>query len=842
LIPRQRLAEQLARPDWRVALITGGPGAGKTVLASQRFESLAGTCRAWVTLDSEDDHPERFWLQVGSALRHAVPEHFVGRDLFPPIRRSRGTDALAADLILNAASIGEPLVLDQFDRIRNPSILQEITALIEQMPTDMQLIITSRVDPAVPIAQWRARSWLLELRQHDLAFTPDEAAALFASNGEHRVSDEDIGELVSRTEGWVAALRIALLSMKNSDDGATTAQTFSGRNRMIADLLVTEVVDRQPATVQQFLVQTSVAKHLDADLCNVLTGRDDSDEILRSLEAEICFVVANDERTSYRYHQLFAELLRVELERRYPGSSADLHKKAAEHLEARGDVTEAIGHYLTVGERDRAFDLAFAAAFERWDNDDVAAAAAWIDVFPPEYLAETADRMLTYGFAVSVCGRLDEATAWLDRAEHLLQTAPNPSERDLRHADALRVIQFGTSGAPERGIECGLRAVAAIADGLDLGTVGDRARVNLARSYLLVDEPDAAAEVLSVEEIGDSIATLLLAPAIRARIAVRRGELHRALEEAARALNAASALATPRHFGTLDALIARTAVQTERNELSDAAESIGQIRALMERHPDSPGYDILTRVDQVRVAAAVSGLDDAFAMVDEARTYLGDRQLPGVRRIIDTVEARWRIESGELRRAEDLIHTLPPTWAQRALLGARLSLVNEHPEETIEQLADATFVMLPDRLTANVLVARALVEVSPDEAPSAFARSVELAIDEGFVRLFLEEGPATARHVRMAADALGTPAGTRLAAALGAPSKPRVLPAPPMLLSERESAVLRYLPSRLTNKEIADECYISVNTVKTHLKGIYTKLGASTRSEAVDRARRLQLL
>ncbi len=844
LIPRPRLAQQLAHPDWQVAVITGGPGAGKTVLAAQRFESLTGACRAWVTLDNEDDHPERFWLQVGAALRRAVPEHFVGTDLYPPLRRRSSAAAPAADLIVNAASIGEPLVivLDQFDRIRNPSILRDVTTLVEQMPTGVQLIITSRVDPPLPIAQWRAHSWLLELRQHDLAFTPREAAALFAASGEDRLSTDDIGLLVTRTEGWVAALRVALLSMKNSDDVARTAQTFSGRNRMIADLLVTEVVDRQPSMVQRFLVETSIAKHLDADLCNLLTSRDDSDEILRSLEAEICFVVANDERTSYRYHPLFAELLRVELERRCPSASADLHKKAAEHLEARGDVTEAIGHYLAIGEHDRAFDLAFATAFERWDHDDVSAAAAWIDVFPLEYLAESPQRMLTYGFAVSVCGRLDEATAWLDRAEHELHVAPTPSERDLRHADALRVIQFGTSGAPEHGIECGRRAVDAISKGLDLGTVGDRARVNLARSYLLVDEVEAAFETLSVDDIGDSVATLLIAPAVRARIALRRGELHHSVEEAARALNAAAALGTPRHFGTLDALIARTAVQTERNELSEAVESITQMRDLMERHPDSPGYDILTRVDQVRVAATLGGLDDAFAVIGEAKGYLGDRTLPGVRRVIDAVEARWRIESGELRRAEELVATLPPTWAQRALLDARLRLADGRPDETIEHLNGVNFTMLPDRLAAQVLIARACVEASPDDAPAAFAHSVALATDEGFVRMFIEEGPSTARHVRMAADALGTPAGTRLAAALGAPARTRVVSPPPTLLSERESAVLRYLPSRLTNKEIADECYISVNTVKTHLKGIYTKLGASTRSEAVDRARRMQLL
>src|SRR5262245_5030675 len=167
VIPRPRLARQLARPDWRVAVITGGPGAGKTVVASQQFEAMAGTRRAWITLDSADDHPERFWLHVGSALRRAVPEHFVGRDLFPPVYRRDRRGSSAADLMMNAASVEESLliVFDQLDRIRNPSILGDIEALVEQLPIGLQLIVTSRVDPPLPVASWRAHSWLVELRQ-----------------------------------------------------------------------------------------------------------------------------------------------------------------------------------------------------------------------------------------------------------------------------------------------------------------------------------------------------------------------------------------------------------------------------------------------------------------------------------------------------------------------------------------------------------------------------------------------------------------------------------------------------------------------------------------------------
>src|SRR5262249_17418741 len=150
--------------------------------------------------------------------------------------------------------------------------------------------------------------------------------------------------------------------------------SFSGRNRMVADLLVTEVLDRQPDERQAFLLQTSVLSHLDADVCNAVTQRSDSHDVLRSMESEICFVTADDERTTYRYHQLFTELLRVELQRRHPDEAALLHRRAAMHLESRGDLAEAVGHYLAVGDRDHAFELAFASALELWDHDDTTAA------------------------------------------------------------------------------------------------------------------------------------------------------------------------------------------------------------------------------------------------------------------------------------------------------------------------------------------------------------------------------------------------------------------------------------------------------------------------------------
>ena len=842
LVPRPRLQSHLGDTEWRVALLTGGPGTGKTTAAAEWLQSCTDARRAWVTLDETDDRPERFWLHVDAAVRGAAEEHV---DVSSRAARRRRGGPPFAGFLDEATSLHRRLVcvLDQMDQIRDPSILADVATLVDHLPPGAQIMVTSRTDPPLPLPQWRARSWLAEIRQHDLAFSPEETRALFAAAGEDRVAADDIVRLTDHTEGWVAALRLAMLSMRGRSDARTVAENFSGRNRMVAELLVTEVLDRQPDDVQEFLLRTSILSHLDADLCNALTGRTDSHEVLTTMEKEIGFISADDERTTYRYHQLFNDLLRFELRHRHPDEHLALHRRAAEHLEARGDVADAVGHLLAIGERERAFDLAFASAFAFWDYGDIAAVSAWAGVFPREFISESVHRMLVYALALAVAERFDEAVPWLDRAMLRLAADDRPAEEDLRHADALRLMQFSTSGSGDDGIECGRRALVAADAGATLGPVGRRIRPNLARALLLVDDPEGAADALDSGPAGDEVAALVLAPAMRARVAVRRGQLDEGMRCADQSLDAAEALGLPRHLGALDALIARTGVLVERQRPDEAAESFDRMHLLLARHPDNPAHEVLTRLDDIRRGNRDGAYEDGFAIVDEARGMLGGRSRPALERILDSVEARWRIESGELTRGADLVARLSDDWPGRVVLEARLALAREQPADAIRLLTAAPARTLRDRLTTTLLLGRAHAATDGRDAAPWFARAVDLAIDEGFVLTFLEEGRLAVRHSRVAAEALATPAGARLAAALGAPTAAASTAHPSrLLLTEREGAVLRYLPSRLTNGEIARECFMSVNTVKTHLKSIYAKLGVSTRAEAIDEARRLHLL
>ena len=390
-LDRPRLTTMLADPDWRVAVVTGGPASGKTVMVAQWFAACEGVAREWVTLDAGDDRPERFWLAVAAALEQAVPSGFAGALELAGDAHLPGGQFLDR-LLIEISAVDGPLtlVLDDLHFLRNPAIAADLASVVEHLPRGARLVLTARVEPRMPLARWRARSWLLDIRQRDLAFTLPETILLFEALDEHRLRPTDLEELWQHTEGWVAALRLAATAIRDELDVSAATASFSGRHRMVADLLVSEVLDRQPQELADFLLCTSIADVLDGEVCDTLSGRTDSAAVLRGLEAELPFLTATSpERSSYRYHPLLIEMLRSELEARRPGAAPTLHRAAADVLAARSDVVGAVGHFLAAGETDRAFSLVAAATWELADHGDMRAAAAWIDLFPTELVAKS---------------------------------------------------------------------------------------------------------------------------------------------------------------------------------------------------------------------------------------------------------------------------------------------------------------------------------------------------------------------------------------------------------------------------------------------------------------------
>jgi LuxR family transcriptional regulator, maltose regulon positive regulatory protein len=342
---------------------------------------------------------------------------------------------------------------------------------------------------------------------------------------------------------------------------------------------------------------------------------------------------------------------------------------------------------------------------------------------------------------------------------------------------------------------------------------------------------------------GDEIAALVLAPALAARIAVREGRLSEARRQATAALQAARAFGLGTHPGAIDARLALAGTLIDRNEIAAASAAFQLLDQAIQANPFTLVYQVLLQMERARAAAALNDFDDVFATVREAGKLIDHLPWSALRCIVDAAAARWHLEAGQIPQAEELIATLPDVSPAHTLLRARLDLACGRFDAVRARLARASPATMRDQLAGELLLARAALE-SGEDAGRHVTMAVELAAPEHLVRVFLEEGAAVARLARAAAESLGTESGTSLSVALGSPPRrsPGTPRQPAAILTERELSVLRFLPSRLTNAEIARECFMSVNTVKTHLKSVYAKLGVSSRASAVERARLLGLL
>jgi LuxR family maltose regulon positive regulatory protein len=734
-------------------------------------------------------------------------------------------------------------VLEDVHHLRSPEINQDLGFVVEHLPAASRMLLTGRADPPLPVSRWRGRGWLAELRQHDLALTLPETAELFTALGEQRLSTSQIETLWRHAEGWVAGLRLAAAGLRDRDDVSAAVAEFSGRTPMVADLLADELLRRAPKELSEFLLRTSVADVLDAGLCDALSGRSDSAEVLRHMEAGLQFVMATGPgRDTWRYHPLLAEMLRSELQTRRPEEVPGLNCLAAGILQARGDIAGAVRCLLAAGDTDRAFSLVFEAAYRRADLSDTAGIAAFVNLFPRELVTGSASRMLTYALMLGLAGQVAEAHAWLQRAQVRIGEEPAARAKDVATLDALRLLTFAVSAGAGDEIDAGRRAVEAVEAGLDLGVVGARARMNLVRGYLLVDQPGEADAVLRAGSPGDEIAALVLAPALAARIAVREGRLSAAGRQARAALEAAGAFGLDTHPGAIDAHLALAGVLIDRNELADATATFRLLDQVIQANPFTLVYQVLVRLEKVRVAAALDDWDEVFATVREAGKLIDHVPRSALRCLVDAAAARWHLEAGQAHQAGELIATLPDSGSAHTLLRARLDLACGRFHAARARLSQASPGTMRDQVTGELLLARAAIE-SGEDARGHVTMAVELTAPEHLVRVFLDEGPAVARLARAAAESLGTESGTALSVALGSPPPSRAAPRQPaVILTDRELLVLRFLPSHLTNAEIASECFMSVNTVKAHLKNIYAKLGVSTRAQTVERARLLGLL
>jgi LuxR family maltose regulon positive regulatory protein len=866
LVSRPRLSERLHRGlGAKLMLVSAPAGFGKTTLLA---EWLAPSLEsAWLSLDHNDNDPATFWTYVIAALRTVSPE--IGATTLALLQEGQPAPVrlLLTPLIndLGAGTTDLVLVLDDYHVIDSAEVQEGIGFLLEHLPPRLHLAIVSRADPGLPLAGLRARGELVEVRAADLRFTADEAAAYLNGSMGLELSAEDVSALEGRTEGWIAALQLAALSMEGRADASGFIAGFAGDDRYVVDYLVEEVLKRQPGHVQDFLMQTSILDRMNGALCDALTGGDDGRATLEDLDKRNLFLVPLDDRRQwYRYHHLFADVLQARLLDEKPGRVAELHRLASAWHAANGDAAQAIRHAMAGEDFDGAADLVeVEMPAMRRDRREVTL-RAWLERLPSEVIRvrpalcnALAGTRLSTGTMDGVDALLQDAQRWLDEPADGMVVVDHEQFRRLPaevavHRAGLALATGDVDGAvafASRALEIAVdedhlsRGAASALRGLAAWGSGDLETAEAAYAECLVHfEP--------IGHIGDFFGCSIAHADMRLTL----GRLRAAADTFETALRLASRQEGAVVRGTADMHVGRASLHYELDDLAAARRELARSLELGE-HTALPQNAYRYRVGLAEVAAAEGDLDAAVDLLDDAaRLYVGDFS-PNVHPV-PAVRARAWLRQGRLADARG--------WATQQGLSATddLSYLREFEHVTLARvlIEEGNLDPAADLLTrlahaaeegsrwGSVIEIQAVLALTHQlrgDLPAALASlesALLLAEPEGYVRTFVDEGPRMATLLEAAAEREVAPRyARRLLAAFGttpAPAAPGLVEP----LSGRELDVLRLLATDLSGPEIARELVVSLHTVRSHTKAVYAKLGVTSRRTAVSRARELGLL
>jgi LuxR family maltose regulon positive regulatory protein len=849
-IPRPRLVDRL-RPRVRLVLVAAPAGFGKTSTLTEWLAALDDDTRvAWLSLDERDDDAAQFWRYLLAAIDVAVPG-VVGAASTLLTSEAAPSEAVLATLVNDLHVDGRELVvvLDDLHVIENPAVHAGLAFLVDHLPENVRLVIASRADPPLPLPRLRVRGDLLELRATDLRFTTSEVGSYFRDAMGLPLGADDIAALGERTEGWIAALQLAGLSLQGREDASAFISGFAGDDRFVVDYLVEEVLHRQPDDVRDFLLQTSILGRVNGELCDAVTGVPGSAARLEALErANLFLVPLDDQREWYRYHHLFAEMLRARLLDEHADTVAGLHARASVWFERHGETADAIVHALDAGEFERAAELIKAAVPTMQQQRRELTLAGWFDLLPDEVVRGDPELGIAFAGVLLSSGRTDgverlladaEAAAGsssagilaLRRGIALYRAAQSLTRGDLAEslAQSAVAVELAAAGSHlDRGSAHGIR-------GLALWALGDleAARATWAVSLDALEQAGHRSDAL-----GGSIAM--------GDILVALGRLGDAEDVFRRGL-ALGASAQPPLRGTADMHVGLAEVLRERGDLVGAREHLAAAEALGE-YAGLPQNRHRRRMASARLLASEGAPAAGIPLLDEALDLYTPDFFPEVRPI-GSLRARLLLAAGDLDGTR--------AWTRRregargyldefdAITRARVLLADGGDalgclDDLLVTAADGA--REGDVLEVLVLRALALAAVGrTEDAVTALDRAVALAEREGFVRVLADEGEPMARLLGALEKRNGsTPSTRRLLAAIVPPRQATGALLDP--LSDRELDVLRYLATDLSGPEIARQLFVSLNTLRSHTKSIYAKLGATSRLESLRRATELGLL
>lgn len=885
LVSRSHLTLRLQHGmESALTLISAPAGFGKTTLLAQ-WLAESGTPVAWLSLEPGDNEPIRFFSYVLAALHILHPQ--LGTTAHTLLETSSNVAlervlALLINDVLERATDPFALVLDDYHVIETEAIHRGVGFLLEHLPPQMHLVIATRADPPLPLMRLRARGQLTEVRATDLRFALDEARAFLEIVMRLDLPADALAALEQRTEGWIAGLQLAALSLQGRSDVAAFLRAFTGSHRFILDYLTEEVFSRQPPEMQSFLLATSILERLSGPLCDAVTGQREGQSRLAALEQANLFVVAlDDERRWYRYHHLFAEVLHTRLQQSDPSLVPHLHSRASRWYEQQGLFAEAVQHAFAAADIERAADLIERIDVNSWAGlgAQVQRVLGWLARRPESFVCTRPLLCIMHAIALMFTTRLQEAEARLQMAERCLDgQAPAAQTLFLRgHIAATRGVIARFSGDLARSVAQAQQALALLPH--PERTPGPISRLNVAQAFLVNGDVTAPQERLALEMVTvlktsenqsmtmRSLTNLAQLQSMQGRLRQAAATFEQAARVAPRHEDLQAMTGSPAYFfGLADVL-------REWNELDRAAHFLAQGMDLVEGGITAEGHVLmLGYITLARLHLARGEYAQALAALDTFTHLAGARNLaPNLTVSASAWHAHLELMQGNLSAAtrwaeqcgltvsdDDLSYQRERAFL--TLLRIGIAAGRENPSASRWQEISH---MLERRLrdaeakarrssVLELLLLQALACAAQRERHatfSALSRALSLAEPEGYVRLFVDEGTPMHDLLRQAIAGGVTPhyATTLLAAFRGptgadtaySPSRPAVLIE---LLTKREQEVLQLLAEGASNREIAQRLIVSTGTVKKYVHNICGKLGAQSRVQALVRARALHLL
>jgi LuxR family transcriptional regulator, maltose regulon positive regulatory protein len=849
----------------RVTVISAPAGSGKTsLLRAWADRSINPPRVAFVSVDRDEQEAQRFWSSVLNAIRG--PAASTDRQTQPTAAELLGDELLDA-VVSELAEQPEPfvLIIDDLHELRSPDALAQLDRLLAELPSSARVVLSSRRDPPIRLHKLRLEGELAEIRAGDLRFSESEMRELLAASG-ISLSDEGVAALYERTEGWAAGLRLAMISLSRHADPERFVAEFSGTDRAIGEYLMAEMLEGQPSEVQSMMLRTSLVDRMNGELADLLAGRSGSEQMLLELEDANAFVVSLDtQRTWFRYHHLLADFLRLELRRTSADEVSDLHRRAARWFAEHGDVVEAVRHTQAAGDWPDAARLLADHLFSLTLDGNEGAIAVLLRSFPEGLSADHPELALAHAAVQLAQGRLEEAASQLALAEsHVESAQPARRWRLIVAIASLRLALARRSGHFTEVIEqvslldrsiadqsCESIAMSSELRGVALMNLGivEMWSGRLADADRHLAEGAALAETigrpyLEVACLAHRCFASKLVPVATAR---ERGEQTVALAERygfddrvilVPALAALGAIAVwMGEFDEGEGWLTRAGEVAEPDVDPAAAVFLyvatGQLHAGRQQHRSAleqfaaaaRTQAMLTGVHALapRITGWLAATQARLGMLDEARKTLSDYSAApermGAVHAIDNARAVIFIAEGDAAAALEALRAVQDTTQ-----GVHaFTLVETH------LLAGIAHLDLGDENAAAVAAEAALAAAEPDRLLLPFAMT-------GAAELLDALPHHKTAHGALLADIVTLLRGESV------PSIDRKRLAESEELSPSELRVLRYLPTNLTRPEIASELYVSTNTVNTHLRNIYSKLGVRNRSSAVRHARELRLL